>query len=62
MQNKHIVDKIFPKPSCSFEACDINTNWYGRPNPEDRINRKLEGRKNDQMTEYLENRRTKFNE
>ena len=36
------------------------SNWYGRPNPEDRINRKPKDRIIDRRTELIENQRTEF--
>ena len=37
----------------------LKTNWYGRPNPEDPINRKPEDQKNDQRTKNTKNQKTK---
>ena len=34
------------------------SSWYGRPKPEDRINRKPDDQKNDERTKNTKNRKT----
>ena len=48
---KDETELTLPKSDASFYLDTLKTTWYIGPNPEDRINTKLEDQKNDQRTE-----------